>query len=139
MPFVAIRMTVFDYLMHETRNPALNKLRSFFSSESGQGSSISYHKPNNSQILYNGLCGSMAGITAVSVCYPTDLLRRLMQLRGDSSEHNHKNSFEACKYIIKNQGVSGLYRGYQATIVKTVPMTALLFILNEQFRLYLRV
>ena len=73
----------------------------------------------------------MAGFVAVTIFYPGDVLRRLMQLNGSKPEHNYINLLDACKKTYKRHGVGGFYKGFYVTLMKTIPTTAILFVLNE--------
>ena len=65
-PFIGVKMASYDWLM--TR----------FGPEKG----------NPNTVYYNLLLGALAGTTAVTVTYPTDLVRKLLQLNG-SPGHNY--------------------------------------------------
>ena len=61
-----------------------------------------------SQLLYGGI----AGIGAVSITYPTDLIRRRLQLQGfDKSVPKYNGIIDCIFKIIKTDGFTGLYRG----------------------------
>jgi len=63
-PFIAIRMSVYDTVMN-------NYSMKFFTPKE--------MKPTNPNFLmFNFLCGSIAGLSAVSVCYPLDVIKRLL-------------------------------------------------------------
>jgi hypothetical protein len=75
----------------------------------------------------------MAGTIAVSITYPTDLVRRLIQLNGTEG-HNYKNIPDAMVQTYRASGIYGFYRGLFATYLKVAPMTALLFWSNETMK-----
>lgn len=62
-PLIAIRMSTFDWLLQQREY----------------------------SLQYNAFCGAAAGLIATSIIYPTDLIRKLMQLNGSSPDHNYKN------------------------------------------------
>ena len=79
----------------------------------------------NSQKL---LCGGLTGVTSVSITYPTDLVRRRMQLQGFDVSVPVYNSVNDCiKKIWKNEGIKGFYRGLVATYIKIFPTIAIQF------------
>ncbi len=74
--------------------------------------------------------GAAAGTIAVTLTYPTDLVRKLMQLNGQPG-HNYRHVFDACAQLFKKDGMRGFYFGLWATYLKVIPMTAILFVCNE--------
>jgi len=85
-------------------------------------------------LIFNAFAGSIAGLAAVTICYPTDVVRRLMQMSGCVAGHKYDNTLDAFAQQFKREGLRGFYKGYQATVMKTLPMTAMLFVLNEQLK-----
>ena len=86
--------------------------------------------------LYKLLCGGFAGITAISVTYPTDLVKRRLQLQSFDNLNVPKYSgvIDCFKNIINNEGVIGLYRGLYANYMKTFPSIAVQFWALELLR-----
>ena len=74
-PYVGIKMATFDIL-----KTSLNVQRS---------------DPNF--ISMNMLIGAISGFTTIMLTYPTDLIRRRMQMRGQDGNPNYKNFFD-CGY-----------------------------------------
>ena len=87
-------------------------------------------RPGGDQIA-NLLIGALAGTIALTFTYPTDLLRRKMQLSGTPGHTQYNNMFEAAYKIFNNDGIPGLYKGYYAALLKVVPSVAILFWCNE--------
>ena len=71
-PYIGINMSSYDYLM-TTFGPA---------------------KGNPNTIYYNLVIGALAGTIAVTATYPTDLVRKLLQLNGQPG-HNYSSLFDA--------------------------------------------
>jgi len=90
-------------------------------------------------MLWSSVSGSLAGLTAVTIFYPGDVLRRLMQLNGTSKEHNYDGLLDTVRKTYSRYGLQGFYRGFYVTLMKTLPTTAILFALNEQFRTILEI
>ena len=67
MPLIGLRMATYDAIMAQTSEPT---------------------------VTYTMMAGALAGLTATSICYPSDLLRRLMQLTGTSSRHNYTGTHD---------------------------------------------
>jgi len=76
-------------------------------------------------------CGASAGLLATTICYPSDMLRKMMQLAGSSPKYNYNSVFELSSQIWKSDGFRGFYKGFSATAVKTVPLNAMMFMINE--------
>lgn len=93
---------------------------------------LQQHIPN--ELLAHGVSGSAAGILAVSICYPLDVLRRIMHMNGTSRHHNYTGVFDAMSQRYNKQGVSGFYRGFYATLAKQTPMTMIMFACNHKLR-----
>jgi len=74
------------------------------------------------------LAGGLAGMGAVSITYPTDLVRRRLQLQGfDDSVPVYNGIRDCVQKIIHREGFRGLYRGLLATYIKLFPTTAIQF------------
>ena len=67
------------------------------------------------------VAGSVAGMCAMTICYPFDVVRRRMQ-----TGQQYKSAWSALKTIAKEEGVQrGLYRGLSMNYLKTVPNVAI--------------
>ena len=79
------------------------------------------------------LCGGLSGITALSITYPSDLIRRRLQLQNfDKSVPKYDGINDCIKKIIQLEGLSGLYRGIIASYIKCFPTLAIQFWSIEQ-------
>ena len=74
-----------------------------------------------------GACGAASAMIATSICYPLDVVRRRMQLKGTT----YKSTMDASSTIVREEGVLGLYKGQLANLLKTVPNNAVRFIAFE--------
>ena len=78
--------------------------------------------------LFKLLCGGMAGMTAITITYPTDLIRRRLQLQSFSTDVPRYSGIMDCvRKIYKTEGIYGLYRGLSINYVKTFPTLAIQF------------
>lgn len=58
------------------------------------------------------LSGGLSAMAAVTFTYPTDLIRRQLQLQGfDPTVPKYNGLIDCTKKIVKTQGIRGLYRG----------------------------
>ena len=85
----------------------------------------------------NLILGGSAGTCALTCTYPTDLIRRKMQLRGTGGHENYDSMLDCFQKILKNEGVAGLYKGYFAALLKVAPSVAILFWCNEVLKGFL--
>jgi len=101
IPYLSINFYVFNYLKDKTNqsgNPLINL--------------------NN---------GCIAGTTAISITYPTDLIRRRLQM----DKGTRSNMITCVKDIYKTQGFRGFYKGYLTGIGKVAPMSGITFMSYE--------
>ena len=73
-------------------------------------------------------------MAAVTVCYPFDLVRRLLHLSGMGDIPKYNGTVDVLKKIIAVEGVKGLYKGFWMTLVKVAPSSAIMFVTNEQIK-----
>ena len=66
-------------------------------------------------------------MTAISITYPTDLIRRRLQLQhfGCDSVPDYNGIIDCAKKVVKSEGLIGLYRGLPAAYMKTFPSLAI--------------
>jgi solute carrier family 25 phosphate transporter 23/24/25/41 len=110
-PFIGIKMASFDLLMDK-------------------------YSPGKSDpwVRYKNLgLGASAGTIAVTFTYPIDLTRRLLQLNGQPG-HNYTGMLDCFKQLYAKEGFGGFWKGLWATYLKVAPMTAILFLTNEQLK-----
>lgn len=69
------------------------------------------------------LAGSLAGVTAVSITYPLDLVRAAMA----TPTSTHASMAGAMRTIVEQRGVGALYSGVSATLVGVAPYAGLKF------------
>eukprot|EP01121_Diplochlamys_sp_Union-15-3_P006259 TRINITY_DN16758_c0_g1_i1.p1 TRINITY_DN16758_c0_g1~~TRINITY_DN16758_c0_g1_i1.p1 ORF type:complete len:317 (-),score=37.68 TRINITY_DN16758_c0_g1_i1:75-1025(-) len=80
--------------------------------------------------LFSGMVGA---ITAGSITFPTDTIRRRMQVQGSSQfqQKNYKNSVDCAIKIVRNEGLRTLYAGYATHMLKAVPGTAIQLVVYD--------
>ena len=80
--------------------------------------------------------GGIAGSTAITFTYPTDLLRRRMQLQGfNDNIPEYKNLRHAIRQIYLAEGIRGFYRGLGMCYLKIFPTTGIYFYIIRKTRL----
>lgn len=70
--------------------------------------------------------GGLSGTAAVTLTYPSDVLRRRMMMQGIGGASNMYNGlWDACVKIGREEGVAGFYRGLIPCYLKVVPAAAI--------------
>lgn len=111
-PFIATNFAIFDYL-RSTYIPGGDK-------------------ENASTLLVLGL-GAVAGISAQSVCYPLDTIRRNIQVG------NKYNSILQCvSSIWKERGITGFYKGIIPNACKIIPNNGIRFLAYTKLTQWLK-
>ena len=74
------------------------------------------------------IAGGLSGLLTTTCVYPTDLIRRRLQLQGfDPSVPKASGITDCVKKIIQKESFKGLYRGLLASYLKVIPTTAIQF------------
>lgn len=91
--------------------------------------------------LTDALSTGFLGDLAASVVYvPSEVLKTRLQLQGRynnphfNSGYNYRSTVDAARTIVRSEGVPALFHGYQATLYRDLPFSALQFMFWEQFR-----
>ena len=79
----------------------------------------------------NIVMGGLAGTISVTFSYPTDLVRRRMQLSGTEGHQQYSSMINCFQRIIQEEGALALYKGYVACLLKVAPAMAVMFWCNE--------
>jgi len=105
---------------------------------------FTYREYLESQVQWNSdiikvISGGMAGITAITITYPTDLIRRRLQLQNfDKSVPKYSGILDCIRKINRVEGVRGLYRGLTATYIKLFPTIGIQFLVMERLNHYFK-
>ena len=86
---------------------------------------------------YPFINGGLASVMALSITYPTDLIRRRLQLQGyDKTVPKYDNIFDAIKKIYKNEGgIPAFYRGLHANYVKSFAQWSIYFYIIDNMKM----
>ena len=83
--------------------------------------------------MVNLVAGGVSGMSAVSWTYPSDLVRRRLQLQGfDKSVPKYNGIRDCFRQIIRQEGIKGLYRGLGACYIKIFPTVGIQFLCIEK-------
>lgn len=104
------------------------------SGEKGSGEKHKHHSLNRL------LCGGFAGVSAVTVTYPTDLIRRRLQLQGggfySSVVPRYHGIIDCISKVIKYEGIKGLYAGLIPCYIKIFPTMAIQLWIISSFSIH---
>ncbi|XP_050313771.1 mitochondrial basic amino acids transporter-like [Anthonomus grandis grandis] len=78
-------------------------------------------------LVSHGIAGALAGFVQSFICSPMELAKSTMQVGNIHS----KDPLDCLKFIYKNKGISGLFRGLNLTILREVPAFSTYFLTYE--------
>ena len=74
------------------------------------------------------MSGGLSGLVAVTIVYPTDLIRRRLQLQGfDPSVPKYDGIIDSIRKIYACERIPGFYRGLTANYIKLFPTISIQF------------
>lgn len=86
------------------------------------------------------LCGAASGTLSTLVTFPFDTIRRRMQIQNlHIVEAERMTSVEQVRYLVRQEGVRGLYRGLTPELIKVIPMVGTMFTVYEFLKQHLHV
>ncbi|XP_042442339.1 nicotinamide adenine dinucleotide transporter 2, mitochondrial-like isoform X2 [Zingiber officinale] len=93
---------------------------------------------NVREVLCDALAGASAGAIAATFVCPLDVIKTRLQVRGPSEVRLYSSRrniiISSLKQIIKNEGVSGLYRGLTPTVTALLPTWTVYFTVYNQLK-----
>mmetsp|Transcript_7873 Transcript_7873/g.15236 ORF Transcript_7873/g.15236 Transcript_7873/m.15236 type:complete len:306 (+) Transcript_7873:3056-3973(+) len=116
-PYIGFKMTTFDILKgHYMPDPS-----------------------SPSFMLVNLYLGAVSATVAATLTYPTDLLRRRIQMIAFDQAHQlpYTNIWGCVGHIWKTEGYRGFFKGLAACYLKAIPSVAIAFACNEQLKKWL--
>lgn len=81
--------------------------------------------------LASGLSGALAGFTAISLTYPLDLLRTRFASCVASQKISQRFVFNIACEILMCEGVKGLYKGIMPSLIGSIPMEGIKFLVYD--------
>ena len=85
-------------------------------------------KQNVDDKLVKFIAGGLSGMSALTITYPTDLLRKHYQMSGFNSDVPKYNGiFDGFRTIVQKEGIKGLYRGLAPSYVRIFPCLGIQF------------
>eukprot|EP00386_Alphamonas_edax_P007698 GDKI01025580.1.p1 GENE.GDKI01025580.1~~GDKI01025580.1.p1 ORF type:complete len:389 (-),score=69.61 GDKI01025580.1:23-1189(-) len=145
VPYVMLQMTFFELYQREMRkilayvreHPAglPGGVMSLVSSDTYSIGRVSSHvhasevKPSKLDVfLSSSVAGSLAALTAQTIVFPGDTVRKRMMANGaDGSDRVYKSMRDCFRQIYRKEGVRVFYHGLGPTALKAVPSGAIQF------------
>jgi len=82
--------------------------------------------------------GMLAETFACVIYVPVDVVKERMQVQHGKLGSNYKGSGDALKTILRTEGLSGIYKGYAATLGSFGPYSAFYFVFYERLKRFAR-
>lgn len=90
---------------------------------------------NTSSTLCKLLQGSLAGLSAQTITFPGDTIRRRMQTNGINGEARlYSSTMDCCKKTFQHEGVVGFFRGWAPNAIRAIPGAAIQFACYETLK-----
>ena len=97
------------------------------------------HRRSGYDPLTHCTAGGLAGGIAAAATTPLDVIKTLLQTRGNSSEAEIRNArglMDAARIIARREGAKGFFRGMTARVVSMAPSTAICWSAYEVAKAY---
>lgn len=108
--------------------------------ETARSSWLAYTGEYSPTIGMSLACGSVAGLISSTATFPLDLVRRRLQLQGQSRSSKVYGSYlGAFRDIVATEGWKGFYSGILPEYYKVIPGVAIAFCAYELMKMSLRV
>lgn len=78
------------------------------------------------------IAGAVGGLTLWTVIFPADVIKSRIQIGSIKA-----SMLSVGAQIVREEGVAALYNGLKPTIVRTIPATAVLFVVYEYTKKFL--
>lgn len=96
-------------------------------------------KPSGGSVMQSAVCGAAAGFCAKAIVYPLDLLKKRLQVRGFGyarkefgAHHDYQGLRDGIQQILRSESLSGFYKGFYPSVMKSATSTAIQFVVYEQ-------
>jgi hypothetical protein len=95
-----------------------------------------FYDRKNESFSVHFLSGMLAESVACIIYVPVDVVKERMQVQSKGGALYYQSSWDALVSISKTEGLSGIYKGYGATLASFGPFSALYFVFYERFKQY---
>ena len=90
-----------------------------------------YDEHEKTPVLPSLIFGAIAGTTAVTFTYPSDLIKRRLQMKALDHAEKYYGIMDCARKIWNKEGFKGFYLGLHACYIKVIPSTAIAFATNS--------
>ena len=98
---------------------------------------LTKYNPHNNTFNYL-VAGGLSGISAITITYPTDLIRRRLQIQGmNEFVPKYDGILDVVKKIYGKEGLIGLYRGLWPCYLKVFPAISIQFYVIEVLKQFI--
>lgn len=87
---------------------------------------------SNSGPLVHFMSGGLCGMLSWLFVFPVDVIKTNLQKDIMLEKPKYSNALECASYLVKKNGVRGLYRGLNVTLLRAFPIHSLNFLVYEQ-------
>jgi len=88
-------------------------------------------------IVLNSLfAGSSAGLISQTIMYPTDTIKKHLQVNNSKKIYN--GMFDCVNKMYAKNGISGFYKGFRLNFIKAIPEVAIKFSTYDLIKFYLQ-
>ena len=105
-----------------------------------QLSTYQYIKNNisvgESAVLNSLFAGSSAGLISQTIMYPTDTIKKHLQVNNSKKMYN--GVFDCVNKMYARNGISGFYKGFRLNFIKAIPEIAIKFSTYDLIKFYLQ-
>lgn len=115
-PYVGVNLTVFELLKHRFQPKVSNP---YFD-------------------VYNFGLGAVASTISVCTTYPTEVTRRRLQLSGILGRKQYNGIRDCVTQTWQTKGFFGFYTGFVPCVLRVVPCMAIVMLVNERMRKWLK-
>jgi len=63
------------------------------------------------------LCGALSGLNAITITFPLDVARTRLSINTPNSTLKETGLFRTLIYLLKNEGIKGVYKGYSFAFI----------------------
>jgi len=120
-PYVGLQMTFFEVFGRFSR--------SFLGEEFTQ---------ETFPVLTKLSTGALAGISAQTITYPGDTIRRRMQTNGMKGQKKiYTSSFDCIRKIVASEGYGGFFKGLRVNVIRAIPGAGIQFLAYDTYKRFL--
>lgn len=105
-----------------------------------EGSKILYESvkiPESKFSEKHFICGSMSKFVAILITYPLTTIRTRIQQNqyfNNRSKAKYSNALDASYRLVRDEGISGFYKGLIPNLMKGIPQRGIYFYFYELFK-----